>query len=136
MTVGVAGSPTVVITPPATTPNAGLPAVFTFVVTPAGTNPTPVKDVTVDWGDGTVQSLGAITGTSTQSHVYNQARPSYIIKATLTDAFGNQVFVTSSVTVITGSAANDLSITPTVPTTHSGTAQPSRSKSRLRCRLV
>ena len=79
-----------------------------------------MKDVTVDWGYGTVQSLGAITGTSTQSHVYNQARPSYIIKATLTDAFGNQVVVTSSVTVITAAPPTIL-ITPTVPTTHSGT---------------
>jgi hypothetical protein len=52
--------------------------------------------------------------------VYAQARPAYILKATLTDAFGNQVMVTSSVTVITAAPAT-IVITPTVPLQHSTT---------------
>jgi hypothetical protein len=118
VTVGIAGSPTLVINPPATI-SAGLPAAFTFVVTPAATNPTPVKDVTVNWGDGSSQSLGAISGTSTQSHVFAKAQ-TYVINATITDASLNTLSVSTSVTAIPV-ALPTIIITPTVPTTHSAT---------------
>ena len=98
ITVGVAGSPTLTITPPATI-SAGLSAAFTFVIAAAANNPSPVRQVTVNWGDGSPeQSLGAITGSTAVSHVF--ASPgSYVIIATVTDSFGNVINVSTSVTV-------------------------------------
>ena len=98
VTVGVAGSPTLTITPPATI-SAGVPAGFTFVIAAAANNPSPVRQVTVKWGDSSPeQSLGAITGSTAVSHVY--ASPgNYIIVATVTDSFGNVVNVSTSVSV-------------------------------------
>jgi PKD domain len=98
--VDIASSPTLVITPPSPAPSAGLPATFTFVVTAASANGSVVRDVTVNWGDGSApQSLGAITGSQTASHVY--ANPgTYIVSATLTDASGNVVPVSTPVAVI------------------------------------
>ena len=70
MTVGVAGAPTLTITPP-TSLNAGSPGVFQFVVGAATANGSPVRSVTVNWGDRTPdQNLGAIYGTSSVTHVY------------------------------------------------------------------
>ena len=98
VTVGVAGAPTLTITPP-TSLNAGSPGVFQFVVGAATANGSPVRSVTVNWGDRTPdQNLGAISGTSSVTHVY--ASPgTYTIQATVTDAFGNVVPITTSVTV-------------------------------------
>jgi hypothetical protein len=98
--VDIASAPTLVITPPTTPPSAGLPASFTFVVTAAAANGSPVRDVTVDWGDGTgSQSLGAISGSQIVSHVYTNSG-TYNVSATLTDASGNTVPVSIPVTVI------------------------------------
>lgn len=97
--INVAGAPTLVITPPTTPPSAGLPAVYTFAVTAATTNGTTIRDVTVDWGDGSgTQDLGAVTGNATVSHVYRSAGV-YVIKATVTDANGFAVTVSTGVTV-------------------------------------
>ena len=60
VTVNVTRPPTLVITAPATAPSAGLPASFTFAVTAATTNGSAIRDVTVNWGDGQSQDLGAI----------------------------------------------------------------------------
>ena len=99
VTVGVLSSPGLSITPPTTPPGAGLPASFSFVVTPATTNGSFVRNVHVDWGDGSSQDLGAITGTAIVVHVYTRAG-SYVVSATLTDSAGNSVNVQTSVTVI------------------------------------
>ena len=109
VTVGIASAPTLVITPPATTPSAGLPATFTFAVTAAGTNGSSVRDVTVNWGDGQTQDLGAITGSATVGHVYRSSG-SYSINASLTDSSGNVVNVSTFVTVL--APALTLTITP------------------------
>jgi hypothetical protein len=99
VTVGIANAPTLNITAPATPPSAGLPAAFTFVVTSAATNGSAVKDVSVNWGDGQVQDLGAITGSQAVSHVYHNAG-TFVISATLTDTAGNVQPVSTSVVVI------------------------------------
>ncbi len=53
---------------------AGLPATFTVNVTAPTTGPAPnIRDVTVDFGDGSRQSLGSISGTTTIQHTYNLA---------------------------------------------------------------
>jgi hypothetical protein len=97
--VNVAAAPTLVIAPP-TTPSAGLPATFTFTVTVPATNGSAIRDLTVNWGDGSVaQSLGAVSSTASATHVY-RAQGSYVVTATLTDALGNTVQQSAPVTVI------------------------------------
>jgi hypothetical protein len=124
VTVGVLSSPQLVITPPTTPPFAGLPASFTFVVTPAATNGSPVRNVHVDWGDGTSQDLGAITGNSIVTHPFliasSSSRPSYQVVATLTDSSNNTVTVSTSVTVVE-TPPPTIILTPSVPSTHTDT---------------
>jgi len=101
-----------VITPPATPPSAGLPAAFAFVVTAAANNGSSVRNLTVVWGDGQTQDLGAITGSATVAHVYRSAG-SYSITASVTDSSGNVVNVSTFVTVL----APVLTLTITPPST-------------------
>jgi Big-like domain-containing protein/PKD domain-containing protein len=113
-TVNVSGAPSVLITPPATPPGEGLPANFTIAVTAAAANGSAVRDVTINWGDGTTpQSLGVVTGTATVSHIYSTAGI-YRIIVTVTDSFGNVVPTSTSVTVIPV-ALPTINITPSVP---------------------
>jgi len=118
VTVNIATAPTIVITPPAQAPSAGLPATFTIAVTPAAApNGSAVKAVTVDWGDGTSTELGSVTGNAVVSHVYKDAG-TYAVKASATDAVGNTTSVTSIVTVVVA-ASPTVIVTPTVvPTVH------------------
>jgi len=101
VTVGVAGAPTLLIAfaTGTTTASAGLPASFTFTVTAATANPSPIRDVTVDWGDRSpIQHLGAITGATTISHVFTSPG-TYIVTGTVTDTFGTTTPASISVTV-------------------------------------
>src|SRR5262249_1861034 len=105
---------TLLITPPTAPPNAGVPASFTFAVTAASSNGSAVRDVTVDWGDGTApQDLGVITGNAVVAHVYANAG-TFTIVATLTDSFGNVITARSAVSVIAAPAPTII-ITPTLP---------------------
>jgi adhesin/invasin len=113
VTVNISAAPTLVITPPTTAPSAGLPASFTFVVTAATANGSSVRDVTVNWGDGSLtQDLGAVTGTAIVSHEYLNPG-SYAVTGIVTDATGNSVSVSTSVTVITVPTPTII-VTPTV----------------------
>ena len=78
-------------------PVAGQPVTFTVTVTPpAGV---AVRDVTMDFGDGSdAASLGAVSGSRTVAHVY-AARGSYIATATVTDALGRRTTASVGVTV-------------------------------------
>ncbi len=117
VTVNVAGVPTIVITPPSTAPNAGLPAAFTIAVTAATQNGSAVKAVSVDWGDGSSSDLGSVSGNAVVSHVYANAG-TYVVKVAATDAFGNTTTVSSVVTVIAATSPSVI-VTPTVvPTVH------------------
>jgi hypothetical protein len=96
--VSIAGSPTLLITVPTTPPSAGVAASFTFAVTAATANASPIRSVTVNWGDGQIQELGAITGSNVVFHTYRSSG-SYTISATVVDSFGTTVVVSSSVVV-------------------------------------
>ena len=98
VTVNVAGSPTLTITAPATTPSAGLPASFTFAVTVPATNGSAIRNVTVDWGDGQTQDLGVVTVSTSVSHTY-RSEGSYLIVGTVTDSFGTVVKNSTTVAV-------------------------------------
>ena len=109
VTVNITGTPALVITAPAAGLTAGLPAAFTFAVTAATTNGNPIRDVTVEWGDGQSQNLGATAGTVTVSHVY-RSTGSFVVVGKVTDTAGNQVTTSTSVTVTP--PALTLTITP------------------------
>jgi PKD repeat protein len=80
-----------------------------------------VREVTVDWGDGDRQSLGAVTGNAVVSHVYDAAK-TYGVTGTVTDACGNSSTVSTSVTVIPV-ASPTIIITPSVPVNPSPTVR-------------
>lgn len=112
ITVNVSSAPTLVITPPTTPPTVGIGAAFTFVATAATTNGSAIRDVTVNWGDGSTQDLGALTGTAAVSHTYRTAG-TFTITATIVDGFGNSSMVSTAVTI----NPSTFSLTITPPTT-------------------
>jgi Big-like domain-containing protein/PKD domain-containing protein len=95
VTVGLNPRTGISITAPTTPVAAGLPATFTINV---GTTAN-ITNVIVDFGDGTQQSLGAISGSTTISHVYNEAG-TFSVRATATDASGFTEQVATSVTIL------------------------------------
>ena len=99
VSVSIIAAPTLGIIPPSTPPSVGLPASFTFVVTPAPQNGSAIREVRVNWGDGQTQNLGAVTGNAVVSHVYGSPG-TYTVSATVTDAAGNSTSVSTAVTVI------------------------------------
>ena len=96
-TVSVVNLPTVGISLTTTNPIVGVPVVFS--VTPGSTQSgNPVQNVVVDFGDGSpTASLGAITGATAVSHVYDRAN-TYTVTATITDTSG---FTSTSSTIAT-----------------------------------
>jgi hypothetical protein len=103
VTVGINSAPTLVITPPTTAPTAGIPASFTFAVTVAAQNGSAIKNLIVDWGDTPptpdTQDLGAVTGSATVVHIFPAG--TWTVTATVTDASGNRVSVSTVVFVQT-----------------------------------
>jgi hypothetical protein len=88
----------ITITPPTGNVSAGLPAVFTVAVA-AGTTGANIRDVTIDFGDGRTQSLGALSAQTTVPHVYSEPG-TYTVKATATDSSGFSEFVTTAVNIL------------------------------------
>lgn len=102
VTVNISSGPQILITPPTTAPTKGLPANFTFVVTAGAQNPSAIRNVVVDWGDGQILPLGNFTGSQVVPHTF-QRDGTYVINATVTDSNGvvgtsvTTVFVTPAV---------------------------------------
>jgi len=84
-----------VITAPTNQIAAGQPASFTFAVATTAN----IREVVVNWGDGSSQSLGAISGTATASHTYTESG-TYTVRATATDTSGFAESVASTITVL------------------------------------
>ncbi|HEY8551473.1 MAG TPA: PKD domain-containing protein [Vicinamibacterales bacterium] len=100
ITISVTTLPTVGVTTTGTNLSAGQPVSFTVTATaPEGS---AVREVTVDFGDGTRQSLGSATGSTTVAHVYSSPG-SYTVTATVEDTNGQRVSA-STVVVIMGAA--------------------------------
>ena len=79
-------------------PVAGQPVTITVTVTPPAGAPA-VRDVVVDFGDGTEDAaLGAVSGSRTVAHVY-ASEGSYIVTATVTDGTGRQSEASIGVTI-------------------------------------
>lgn len=115
--IGVTVSPTITITPPASV-SKGLPAAFTFVVTAAAQGGSPVRNVTVDWGDGEIRNLGSFVGSQQVFHVFKNDG-TYNVTATVTDVTGYPNFVSASI-VVSPVASPTIIPTPSVPNTCTG----------------
>jgi hypothetical protein len=74
----------------------GVPVSFTITAQPGAGGSTTILNVTIDFGDGEVQSLGAATGTTTVQHVY-QTSGSKTARVTVTDSNGGN---TSAATIV------------------------------------
>jgi Big-like domain-containing protein/PKD domain-containing protein len=82
---------------PTTPVSAGVPTTFTVGVGTAAN----VRDVTIDFGDGDRRSLGAISGSTTIQHTYNEAG-TFSVSATAVEASGFTETVSTAVTILPG----------------------------------
>jgi adhesin/invasin len=106
VTVRAIALPSVTIAVTTTSPEAGLPTNFT--VSPStGTGSNPIRNVVIDFGDGTQENLGAIAGVTPVSHTY-RSPGQYRVTATVTDTQG---FTNQNAIVITVNAASPLTVT-------------------------
>jgi len=87
----------ITLTAPTTQVSAGQPATFTVAVATTAN----IQNVTVDFGDGRQQSLGAIAGSTTVQHTYTEAG-TYNVRAIATDASGFTEQVATAMTVLPG----------------------------------
>jgi PKD repeat protein len=89
-------------------PEVGTPITFT-VTTPStsGANSNPIRNVVVDFGDGTQENLGALNGSTTISHTYQQPG-TYRVTATATDTDG---LTNSGTTTISVSERSPITVT-------------------------
>ena len=78
----------VTITAAPAAPRAGQPVTFTVDVSPPG-NAAAVREVTIDFGDDSRASLGALSGRRSVAHVYERDG-SYIVTVTVRDAAGGR----------------------------------------------
>jgi len=97
VSVGLNPRTGITITAPTTQVSEGQPATFTVGVGSTAN----VRDVTVDFGDGRSQPLGAISGSTTVQHTYTEAG-TYTVRATATEASGFTEQVATSLTVLPG----------------------------------
>ena len=89
--ITLSARPTVAITiPSGSTPTEGAVTTLTVTVTPATTGGAPIQNVTVDYGDGTSDNLGSVSGSIAVQHVYGDDG-SYTPTATVVDAAGTSV---------------------------------------------
>jgi hypothetical protein len=115
VTVGLNPRTGIAITPPTDQLSAGQRARFTIAVAApgAGGSTAAIRDVTVSWGDGSSQSLGALSGSTTVDHIY--AEPgSYTVRATATDTSNFSESVSTSITIL---PAQPPTVTLNAPTT-------------------
>ena len=95
VTVGLNPRTGVTIAGPSTSISAGTPATFTVGISATAN----IRDVSVNFGDGSSQSLGAISGPTTIPHTYTDPG-TYTVTATAADATGFTERVMTGVTVL------------------------------------
>lgn len=94
LTIRVTKAPIITVT--SGTPTAGQPTTLTVTVTPGDS---AISEVTIDFGDGSSQSLGALSGSLTVSHVY-RSDGTFTVTVAATDVAGNVSSVSTSVHVL------------------------------------
>jgi PKD repeat protein len=96
---------------------AGSPITFTIGAAPGANSTAQIRNVAIDFGDGTRRDLGAVQGTALSvSTIYNNAG-TFTVTLTVTDTLG---FVTTGATVIVVLPQPPLSVTILVAQTTSG----------------
>ena len=110
VTVRVSLAPTVTIAATGPPPRVGEPVSFT-VTAAAGSR--PIRQATVDFGDGASRSLGALVGTTEVTHTY-QIAGTFDVVASATDTAGETASV---VTVLVVDDAAPLNVTVTAAPT-------------------
>ena len=105
VTVGVAAAPTVLVAADTDTPDVGEIVTFTVTVSPgaAGTaGPVPasaaIRRVSIEFGDGQKQALGALSGTTTVTHTYQSVGTKFVT-VMARDAAGQTTSVSMVLTV-------------------------------------
>jgi hypothetical protein len=97
VTVVATATPTIIIT--ASVPTGSKTATFTLQVTP----PTGVgiTNAVMKFGDGTTQSLGGLSGTTTVQHTYPTLPPNqtYTVELTVTDTLSRTTTGSTTVNV-------------------------------------
>lgn len=130
ITVGLNPRTGVTIGGPTTPVSAGIPASFTVGVGSSAN----VRDVTVDFGDGTRRSFGALSGSTTVQHTYTSPG-TYTVTALATEASGFTEQVGTSVTILPaqppGVIITPSTTTPTVGQTVTLTATVSGATSTI-----
>jgi PKD repeat protein len=102
LTIGVRAATGLTVTPPATAPLAG--AVTTITVAPIGTNAV-VRNVVLEFGDGSSTPLGTITAATSVPHIY-QSSGTYSVRATGIDSNGDAASGATSVIVLPSAPVN------------------------------
>lgn len=111
VTITASALPTVTITPSGT-PIEGSPT--TFTVAAAATAPATVRQVTVDFGDGTIQTFG---NTTSVAHIYRSGG-TYTVTATVEDTNGGRS--TGSTVVVVQESSPLVALTATSPVAVNG----------------
>ena len=83
------------ITGPAVPVSAGQPAAFTVTVSATAN----IRNVVINWGDGDVTNLGALSAQTIVQHIYDEDG-SFVVTATATDATGFSEPVSTVITVL------------------------------------
>lgn len=96
VTVGINAAPGITIATTGT-PTVGQTTVFTLTVTPGANS--SIRGVTIDFGDGSTETLGAVSGNITLNHVYSR-EGTYTVRATAIDVNGEQTTVSIVVSVL------------------------------------
>lgn len=102
ITVGIRPATGLTVTPPATAPLAG--AVTAITVAPIGKDAV-VRNVVVNFGDGSSIALGTITSATTVPHAY-QSSGTYSVRATGIDSNDDPVSGSTSVVVLPSAPVN------------------------------
>jgi adhesin/invasin len=110
--VNVAALPTISIQAAPASPVAGQPVTFTIGVD-ATNAANPVRNVRIDYGDGDFEDLGAVTGSTTASHVYD-SDGNRSVTVTVTDTAGQQTRQVLSI-VVSPSVPVNVTITVAPP---------------------
>jgi hypothetical protein len=98
--VNVNPVPTVSITAQTGTLITNTPIVFTISAQPGQNSTAQIRNVRVNFGDGDIIDLGAISGTSiTVQHSYDDD-DTYIVRVTVTDSFGEETTAATSIVVL------------------------------------
>jgi hypothetical protein len=100
VTVKVNPLPTVSISATGTAFQAGTPVVFTISAQPGTGSTSQIREVVVNFGDGTITNLGGVSGSSmTVQHKYDEG-DTYTVTVRVTDTLGTVVNAATTIVVL------------------------------------